>query len=149
MKTRLAATATATAAAALASVVLGGAPAHAYGSIATLSGSNIQCREGLRSVGVAYNLQATKFNDGTILVDGQLKDPCTDGQYATLFMRELSPNGAATTGWYYVRTGSATPVTIRPSIPQRGIVSDVQVVVCRTDSSVTSSYCSRSMYLHV
>jgi hypothetical protein len=116
----------------------------AAADIATLSGSNRNCSNGYRSVGVAYALDGYS-SGGNVIIEGDLSDPCTDGQYAVIWYRQIAI-GHAPGPWGMIRTGAAKVHFTRSMVRMSPFVTDVQVVVCRTGSDQA---CGGVRYLHV
>lgn len=127
------------------SVLVGAAiqPASAA-EMASLSGATRSCSNGVHSVGVAYALDGYS-SGGSIIVTGNLAAPCTDGQMAVIWYRQVAMGGARG-AWRMTRTGAARVHFTRQMVRMSAWVTDVEVVVCRTGADEA---CGATRYLHV
>lgn len=98
---RRAAVTTAVAAAAVVGVAT---PALAW-DVDALYGQRRSCAEGYLDVGVASQLDAAQFSNGSLHFGGRVKDGCTDGQLMQLWYRQVNVFGTKS-GWSVIQTGN-------------------------------------------
>ncbi|MFN8018428.1 MAG: hypothetical protein U0P45_09920 [Acidimicrobiales bacterium] len=103
--------------------------ASAY-DLNSLSGAARSCNNGVHSVGVAYRLDAWQDRNGNVIMTGDLQDPCTDGQLAVIYYRQV---GWGVTGsWGFIQTGAAN-VHFTRTVPLLSVAAtDMEIKVCRT-----------------
>ena len=133
-----------TSAVAAATLVGVAGPAAAW-DVDALYGQRRQCAEGYLNVGVASQLDATQFSDGSLHLGGRVKDGCTDGQLMQLWYRQHNAFGSVS-GWSAIQTGNSFHSSFGRWLTPMRFVTDVEVVVCRSGSD---GACGPSRFLHV
>lgn len=116
--------------------------ASAY-DVDSLSGAVRTCRNGVHSSAVAYRLDAWQDRLGNVIMTGDLQDPCTDGQNAIIYYRQVGWNVAGS--WGSIQTGAASVHFTRSAPLLNAFATDMQIQVCRTGADAA---CSPVRYLH-
>ena len=117
--------------------------ASAY-ELSSVSGAARTCQNGVHSVGVAYRLDGYS-SGGSVIIDLDLQDPCTDGQLAVLWYRQVNIDGARGP-WGTLQTGLSNQHFNRSMVRWRPLVTDVEIYVCRSGGDMA---CGQPRYLHV
>ena len=138
---RRAAVTTAMAAAAVVGVAT---PALAW-DVDALYAQRRSCAEGFLNVGVASQLDAAQFSNGSLHFGGRIKDGCTDGQLMQLWYRQVNVFGTKS-GWSVIQTGNNFHSAFGRWLAPIRFATDIEVVVCRTG---TDGACGPTSFLHL